>query len=281
MSFSREQALVSTAWLADNRDAVRVLDGSWHLPTLKRDPIAEYAEGHIPGAGYFDIDRVADTSSDLPHMFPDAELFAGAVGALGIGNDDHVVVYDNGRMMAACRVWWMFRAFGHQRVSVLDGGGNQWRAEGRPWTDAPTAPTATAFRARFQPAMLRSVEDVLAIVERGHEQVLDARAAGRFAGRDPEPRAGLRAGHMPGAGNLPYDLLLNEDGTLKPLPALQTAFGDAGLAEDRTVVTSCGSGVSAAVLLLALHLMGREDIALYDGSWSEWGSRSDTPIATA
>ncbi len=279
MSFDRADALVSTDWLADNAAGVRIVDGSWHLPTLKRDPIAEYAEGHIPGAVYFDIDRIADRSVDLPHMFPDAGLFADAVGALGIANDDHVVVYDNGRMMAACRVWWMFRAFGHAKVSVLDGGGVRWRAENRPWTAELPAPAPTGYRAALDPGMLRSVDQVLGLVGAGGELILDARAEGRFFGRDPEPRAGLRSGHMPGAANLPYDDLLGEDGRLKPVPDLAKRFAEAGL-DARPVVTSCGSGVSAAVLLLALHLMGRDDTALYDGSWSEWGSRPDTPIVT-
>ena len=282
MSYSRDDALVSTGWLAERLGSpgLKVVDGSWYLPAEARDPKAEYAEAHIPGAVYFDIDAIADTANPLPHMFPSAEAFAAAVGGLGIANADRVVVYDGGSMSAAGRVWWMFRAFGHENIAILNGGAGKWRAEGRPWTDAPAAAAATSFEARYQAALVRSVEDVLGAVEAGDKQILDARSAGRFQGSAPEPRAGLRGGHMPGACNLPYTDLVAENGTMRPADELRALFEASGISLERPVIASCGSGVSATVLLLGLHLLGHRGGALYDGSWSEWGSRQDTPVVT-
>ena len=214
-------------------------------------------------------------------MFPEAEAFADAVGAMGIGNDDMVVTYDGGKLTGACRVWWMFRAFGHAKVAVLDGGSTKWRAEGRAMEDTVAGVTPARFSANYQPDMVRSVEQMLEMIERGDaRQIIDARGAGRFDGTAAEPRAGLRSGHMPGAFNLPYDKLLNDDGTLRSADQLRALFTEAGVNLDEPVVTSCGSGVSAAVLLLGLDALGHEDNTLYDGSWSEWGSRQDTPIVT-
>jgi thiosulfate/3-mercaptopyruvate sulfurtransferase len=280
MNYEREDTLVSTEWLADNLGQARlvVVDGSWYLPAEKRDPKAEYAAGHIPGAVYFDIDTIADTTSPLPHMFPSAESFAQAVGRLGIANTDRIVCYDGGSMSAAGRVWWMFRAFGHGRVAILNGGSGKWRREGRAVTAALPDPAPQAYEARLDPALVRSVEDVLAIAADGAEQILDARSAGRFQGTAPEPRAGLRSGHMPGASNLPYTDLLAEDGTMRPTDELTTLFAASGINLEEPVVCSCGSGVSATVLLLGLYLLGHEGGSLYDGSWSEWGSREDTPV---
>ena len=274
--------LVSTAWLAEHLGDgnVKVLDGSFYLPAEQRDAQAEYAAAHIPGAMFFDIDEISDHSSSLPHMFPDEASFAAAVGAMGIGNGDRVVCYDGGKMTGAGRVWWMLRAFGHADVAILDGGMVKWRAEGRPTEAATPTPAAARFVARYDPAMVRSREQVLAIIEAGDRQILDARSAGRFTGRDAEPRAGMRSGHMPGALNLPYTDLLAGDGTLLPETELRAAFATAGLDMQRPVVTSCGSGVSATVLLLALHVLGHDNISLYDGSWSEWGGRDDTPVVT-
>lgn len=281
MSYPREDALVATAWLAEHlgEPDLKVIDGSWYLPAENRDPKAEYAEAHISGAVYFDIDTIANTSSPLPHMFPDPAVFAAAVGALGISNDDRVVCYDGGNMSAAGRVWWMFRAFGHDAAAVLNGGARKWRREGRPMTDAPTKIVTGSFTARYNAALVRSVADVLsAVSSRTDEQILDARSAGRFAGTAPEPRAGLRSGHMPGARNLPFTDLIAEDGTLKPAEELSALFRQSGISLDRPVIASCGSGVSATVLLLGLHVLGHQEGSLYDGSWAEWGSRQDTPV---
>ena len=272
--------LVTTEWLAKQLDApdLRVLDGSWHMPQLKRDPRAEFAQAHIPGAAFFDIDAVADHGTNLPHMLPDAATFASAVGALGVGSGDRVVVYDGRGVVSAARVWWTFRVFGHDAVAVLDGGLRKWCAEGRPVESGAASPTPRAFTATVRPELVRDLAAMRANVVGRTAQVLDARSAGRFAGTEPEPRAGLRGGHIPGSLNLPYDTLYREDGTLKAPDELRGAFQRAGLDLARPVVTTCGSGVTASVLALALYLIGRREVAVYDGSWSEWGGRPDTPI---
>ncbi|MBM3221160.1 MAG: 3-mercaptopyruvate sulfurtransferase [Candidatus Rokubacteria bacterium] len=273
-------ALVSTDWLAARLEdpTVRVVDGSWHMPQAKRDPAREFTEAHLPGAVFFDIDAIADRSSGLPHMLPAPEVFAKAVGALGIGDDDRVVVYDSRGVVSAARVWWTFRVFGHDAVAALDGGLPKWRAEGRPVTSDPVTPTPRRFTARFRPGLVREVTRMKANLASKSEQVVDARSRGRFAGTEPEPRAGLRGGHIPGSLNLPYDDLHAPDGTLRPAPALREAFVAAGVDLTRPVVTTCGSGITASVLALALHRVGRADAAVYDGSWTEWASRPETPV---
>lgn len=278
--------IVSTAWLAENlgKPHVVVLDSSWHLPAEKRDARDEYDIAHIPGARFFDIDAVSDHASPLPHMMPTAAEFAAKMTELGVGADDDVIVYDASApgIMSAGRAWWMFRAFGHDRVAILDGGLKKWKAEGRPLSDEPPPlrqpkPIAACLR----PELIRVLSDMRSIVAAGSSQIADARGPGRFAGRDPEPRPGLRSGHMPGARNVPFNTMLNTDGTLKSPAELRAAFAAAGIDIERPVVTSCGSGVSAAVLSLALAVLGKPDHGLYDGSWSEWGQKSlDTPVAT-
>ncbi|MBM3490258.1 MAG: 3-mercaptopyruvate sulfurtransferase [Alphaproteobacteria bacterium] len=272
--------LVSTAWLAQRlgQPGIRVLDASWYMPTEERDPKAEHAGAHIPGAVYFDIDAICERTDPLPHMFPTADQFARDVGALGVGNDHHVIAYDGGKMTASARCWWMFRAFGHARASVLDGGLHKWRAEGRPLEAGAAAPKPARFEARPDRTMVKSLAEMRAIVREGAMQILDARSAGRFAGSEPEPRAALRGGHMPGAHNLPYVELLNADGTMKDEAGLRALFARSGVETGRPIVTTCGSGVSAAVLLLGLERLGARGNALYDGSWTEWGGRPDTPI---
>ncbi|HZO39498.1 MAG TPA: 3-mercaptopyruvate sulfurtransferase [Methylomirabilota bacterium] len=279
---SKALPLVTAEWLARNltRRDVRIVDGSWHMPQLKRDPRAEFAAAHIPGAVFFDIDAIADHATSLPHMLPSAREFARAVGGLGIGARDRVIVYDSRGVASAARVWWTFRAFGHDAVAVLDGGLPRWRAEGRPVESGTPAPRPRKFTARLRRSLVRDLAAMRRNVTTRKAQVLDARSRGRFAGTEPEPRAGLRSGHIPGSLNLPYDELYQRDGTLLPPQELTAKFEAAGLDLGKPVVTSCGSGVTASVLALGLYAAGRPDVAVYDGSWTEWGGRADTPIET-
>lgn len=278
--------VASSEWLAANLGAADlvVLDGSWHLPAEKRDARAEFEAGHIPSARFFDIDAISDRTSPLPHMMPTPAQFKAGVETLGIGDGDCVVVYDASApgLMSAARVWWMLRAFGHDNVAVLDGGLRKWKAEGRPVTAAPApARPGRSFTPRPRAGLVRSLQDMRAVSSGGHCQIVDARSAGRFQGRDPEPRPGLRSGHIPGARNVPFSTLLAADGTLKSKAELHAAFSAAGIDPARPVVTSCGSGVTAAVLSLALSILGQPEHGLYDGSWSEWGQASlDTEVAT-
>jgi thiosulfate/3-mercaptopyruvate sulfurtransferase len=283
MNYARPDALVSTEWLAKHLDApdVRVVDGSFFLPAMKRDPRAEYAAKHIPGAVFFDIDEIADTSSPLPHMLPPSEKFSARVRKLGLGDGNRIVVYDTAPMTGACRVWWMFRAMGHKDVAVLDGGLPKWEAEGRPVTDDPTVSRDRHFTARLDNTLVRSIDDVRGLLDSRREQVVDARAAARFRGEAPEPRAGMRSGHMPGSFNLPYtDLLDAKAGTMLPADRLVERIKASGIDPAKKVTASCGSGVTACVVGLALYLSGAPEAAIYDGSWTEWGGRPDTPIVT-
>jgi thiosulfate/3-mercaptopyruvate sulfurtransferase len=283
MTYARPDALVSTAWLAAHLDApdVRVVDGSFFLPTQKRDPKAEFANQHIPGAVFFDIDEIADTDSPLPHMLPPPENSRRACASSGWGDGNKIIVYDTSPMTGACRVWWMFRAMGHKDVAVLDGGLPKWMAEGRPVTDDPTPPRERHFTARLDNTLVRSIDDVKELIGSKREQIVDARAAGRFRGEAPEPRAGLRGGHMPGAFNLPYNELLDpRTGTMLPADQLKARIAASGIDPSRKVTASCGSGVTACVIGLGLYLTGAPEAAIYDGSWTEWGGRADTAIVT-
>ena len=263
--------LVSTEWLAAHLNDANlvILDSTWHLPTLKRNAHEEFTTAHIKGARFFDIDKTSDASSNLPHMLPSAQQFAAQMSALGIGSDTHLVVYDSYGLFSAARCWWMFKIFGHENASVLNGGLKKWLAEGRAVESGePPAPQSKHFTANFNSKMLRSMAEV----EASSAQVADARSATRFRGEEAEPRAGVRPGHIPRAHNVHYAGLLAADGTMRPLKDLATKFADAGIDTTKPIITSCGSGVTAAILSLALAELGAKDVSLYDGSWAEWGA---------
>lgn len=274
--------LVSTEWLHERLGApdVKIIDATWFLPGTDRDPKAEYRLAHIPGAVFFDVEEIADTTSDLPHMLPPPEKFASRVKKLGLGDGSTMVIYDAQGVFSSPRVWWTFRAMGHERTFVLDGGLPKWIAEGRPIEDIPPSPQERHFTPRFTADLVRDLDQMRRTLDGGLAQVVDARPAGRFTGEAPEPRAGLRGGHMPGALNVPSSSLIAPDGTMKSADQLTAVFDQAGVDIDKPVVATCGSGMTASIIALALARLGRPRAAVYDGAWTEWGAREDTPIVT-
>lgn len=276
------RTLVSTEWLAGHIKSpdLRIFDASWYLPAMERDAKAEYAAGHIPGARFFDIDEIADLRTGLPHTVPPVEKFMSRMRAMGVGDGHQVVVYDGMGMFSAARVWWLFRLMGQNDIAVLDGGLPKWQAEGRAVTDDPPTVRDRHMTVTRQNQMIKDVTEVARAAKLGSHEIIDARTPGRFAGEDPEPRAGMRSGHIPGSKNLFFGDLLNGDGTMKPPEALKALFEKAGVDLSKPAITSCGSGVTAAILTLAMARFGKDDVAVYDGSWSEWGMYADLPIET-
>jgi thiosulfate/3-mercaptopyruvate sulfurtransferase len=280
---------LTKTWLTETDELAReldapdlvIIDASWHMPSDGRDAHAEYLQEHIPGAIFFDIDEIADTKSELPHMLPPPEKFSSRMRSMGVGDGARVVVYDSRGLFSAARVWWTFRVMGVEDVSVLNGGLPKWKAEGRPIESGePPHRTARHFTARRNLDLVRDVSDVKKIVKDKSAEIVDARAQERFAGTVPEPRPGLRSGHIPGARNVPFSRLLSKDGTLKSPNELERAFAEAKVDLSKPVVASCGSGITASVLALALAEIGHRRAAVYDGSWSEWGADPDLPIET-
>ena len=281
--YAHPESLVDTAWLAKhlNDPDLRVADATYFLPNQGRNARAEYETRHIPGAVFFDIDEIADTGNPLPHMLPNPEKFASRMRKLGIGDGNRVVVYDAHGLMSATRAWWMLSVYGHKDVALLDGGLPKWLAEGHLVEDGPPRPRERHFTARFDHSQVRDKTQILANIKTGREQVLDARAKGRFTGREPELWPGRRSGHIPGSHNLPFsDLLDPTNKTLLSADLLSAKFREAGIDLEKPVVTSCGSGITATVLAFGLHLLGHRDVAVYDGSWAEWGLPGETPVET-
>lgn len=276
------KTLVSTEWLAAHLQDpdLRILDASWHMPGSERDARAEYDQAHIPGARFFDIEAISDPRSALPHMAPPPELFISRLRAMGVGDGHQVVIYDNADVHSAARAWWMFKLMGKNDVAVLDGGFGKWLAEKRPTEDMAPIMRDRHMTVQRQAHLIRDVTQVAAASKLGDSQIVDARGPDRFAGKTPEPRPGLRAGHIPGARNLPFSQIYQDDGTMKPVSELRDLFEQAGVDLDQPVITTCGSGITAASLSLALERLGHRQHALYDGSWTEWGAFPDLKIAT-
>lgn len=283
MPKSAKNWIVESDWLASHLDVpdLVIFDGSWHLPTAGRDPKAEYLAEHIPGALFFDIDDLVDEKSALPHMLPSTVKFASRMKKMGVGDGKRIVVYDTHGLFSAARVWWTFRAMGHQDVAVLNGGLKKWKAEGRPLEDgAPVGRSGRHFTPLQNSELIRDLGDMKGYVAKGGMQIVDARPAGRFEGIDPEPRPGLRQGHIPGSRNVPSSMIVKADGTIKSRDELEKIFKDAGIDPHEPVVTTCGSGVTASILSLALAVLGQTNAAVYDGSWAEWGKDSALPMET-
>ncbi|OYX44868.1 MAG: 3-mercaptopyruvate sulfurtransferase [Rhodobacterales bacterium 32-67-9] len=281
MALDDPKTLVSTEWLESHlKDPdLRILDASWYLPDMGRDARSDYASAHIPGARFFDLDEISDQRSGLPHMAPPSEKFVSRMRAMGVGDGHQVVVYDGAGLFSAARVWWTFRLMGKTDVAVLDGGFAKWQAEGRPVEDMPPVLRDRHITVSRQAHLVRDVTQVAAASKLGDHEIIDARSPGRFTGAESEPRAGLRQGHIPNSKNVHYQTLLNADGTMKAPDGLRAAFASAGVDLTKPAITTCGSGVTAAILNLALERIGKLDHSLYDGSWAEWGMYNDLKVA--
>lgn len=282
MNYVNPEALVTTDWLAENLDApnLKIVEATFFLPSMKRDARHEFELGHIPGAVFFDIEEICDSASDLPHMLPDAATFAAKTGELGIGNADRIVVYDAmGGYMAAARAWWMFRVFGHDNVALVDGGLPKWMKDRHETEEGIPTPPVSSFTATYNPSLVRDAGQMLANLKSREEQVFDARSSERFSGKEPEPRPTRKCGHIPASVNLPFAKLMDKknDFIMRPADEIAAAFEAAGMDLGKPVTATCGSGVTACVIAFAMHLMGRSDVAVYDGSWAEWGDLDDAP----
>lgn len=283
MGYKNPEALVTTDWFAANISAsnLSIIDASFYLPAAHRDPKKEFYNCHIPGATFFDINEIADTNTDLPHMLPTADEFSKHAGSLGISNDHHVICYDSsGGPMAAMRVWWTFRVFGHDRVSVLSGGLPKWQKEGHPTSSTPRDITEQQFTAKYDQNLVKNIEQIFENIENQHFQMVDARSGGRYNGTEAEPRVGLRQGHIPGAISLPFERLLDPENfmTMRSADEITSVILGSGINPEKPLISSCGSGVTAAPLVMALYLIGHTQASIYDGSWTEWAARPDTPI---
>tara|TARA_R110002096_G_scaffold435770_1_gene662545 strand:- start:18477 stop:19388 length:912 start_codon:yes stop_codon:yes gene_type:complete len=279
-SFTGYPSLVSTDWLSRklNNPNVKIIDASWHMPAANRNAVKEYKHAHIPSAVFFDIDDISNTDSPLPHMMPSADKMVHRMLGKGIDNSNHIVIYDNSDLGSAARAWYMFKTFGHEKVSILNGGFQKWLSEDRPTDNTTRRVSRGSFNAIKDDNAVRSIDQVLKNLISKKEQVIDARSNGRFLGTSPEPRAELKSGHMPHSFNVPFNQLLNEDKTYKSKNEIKQIFIDSGVDLNQKIITSCGSGITACVLLFSLHLIGHHENSLYDGSWAEWGGHPDTPV---
>ena len=276
---SKFESLVETEWLKNNLKNKIIIDASWYLPTQKRNPYQEYCSNHIPGALFFDIDKISNLNSPLPHMLPSEKFFSQKISEMGINNNDHIIIYDGIGLQSAARVWWTFKVFGHEKISILNGGFPKWIEENLPTTHIIESFNTSNYKATYNAIHVRTVEQIKNNISKQSEVLVDARSYNRFKAIEKEPRANLKSGHIPNSLNLPYlDLLSPDKNTLKNENEIKKLFLKSGINLDKPIITTCGSGITASILAFALHLLGKKDFSVYDGSWTEWGSKKDFPI---